>query len=292
MSTEVIGFTCKSCGKKYKVKASMAGKQVKCPGCSTPLTIPSPSAQKAAASGGQQTKAQAAKAKSRTLARSGGEELGLAGPLTNEADVFSNVEAMPDNPQYNPLANHVVTDPGFALGGPDLDELDLGDADEQFAKNPIVAERERAEEEALRQYRALESTAPATAESSKSGVSPGIVFIVLSVMAAIIGSILGLTMSAQIGVMVPLIGLFALNFAMIGVQIWALFLVARNEQENATLQVVLFLFVPFYNLIYSFMNFQAMKSYLLTLLLAFISSMLLVGTLILIPFFGKDGVFG
>lgn len=40
-----ISVTCKGCGKTLKAKDTLAGKKVKCPGCSTALTIPAPEAE-------------------------------------------------------------------------------------------------------------------------------------------------------------------------------------------------------------------------------------------------------
>ena len=39
-----IAVQCAACGKRFKAKAEHAGKKARCPGCASPLTIPTPPA--------------------------------------------------------------------------------------------------------------------------------------------------------------------------------------------------------------------------------------------------------
>ncbi len=136
MSTDVIAFACKNCDRKIKVKAALAGRQAKCPGCGNPLRIPTPKP------------AAAAKPKKKTAAAPAPkpeqqDEFGLGNLEGGDEALFGKAAPPPSSAKQNPLANHVVADPGFAQ----TDHMvpvtpQEGDEGEAFARNPLLVQME------------------------------------------------------------------------------------------------------------------------------------------------------
>ncbi|MBL8890915.1 MAG: hypothetical protein JNL67_13120 [Planctomycetaceae bacterium] len=110
-----IATRCTHCGKAYQVAESTIGKQVKCQACgknfvvsrtaeavATPARTPGPTATSANADSAQRAKTAKMEA-----------EFGLQPLPPNPNQVFPSTEYQRPRNIPNPLANHVVEDPGF-----------------------------------------------------------------------------------------------------------------------------------------------------------------------------------
>ncbi len=106
---------CPKCNARYSLPDELVGKPVKCKACGTVFKS-NPAVAPAGQAGGR-GQANAMVARKRAVARAkppvSNEEFaraGLDGPIKESVDLF-NEQA---NPQFDPLSNHIVHDPGFA----------------------------------------------------------------------------------------------------------------------------------------------------------------------------------
>ena len=141
-----IVIACPKCQAKYKLPENARGKVVLCKSCNTRFKV-----------GGAQPAA-AVPAAVRPAAQPTAElaQLGVDGPIRQTPDLF---ETAPP-PPHDPLANHVIQDPGFApLAPPSGDGMEAGESTgageyEDLLNNPAVAKPKVVEkkEDPLAQY--------------------------------------------------------------------------------------------------------------------------------------------
>ena len=283
MSTEVISFACQKCGRKLKVKAELAGKQAKCPGCGNPLRVPTPkgaatksaTTNRSAKEKPQQVAAGPAKTKQAEQ-----DEFGLGRLGGGEDELFGGATPTPANAKHNPLANHVVADPGFAHTDHMISDTPKGgDSEEGFARNPLLVQMEK-EQEAARQQQATLQSLHTTKSSDNPLKSPTVLVGLLFGIMIFVVAIVGFSVNAGVGAFLAVLVMMAASAGSLGVQIWGLVLVAKTADENKGLHIVLFLFIPFYNLIYTFKNWQAMKGYFGCLCVIVVTSMLASGLMV------------
>lgn len=106
-----IAVQCPSCRKEYQVKDQLGGQTVRCMACQKPMVIPQPATLPAAAVvGAVGQPAGTGKAIKSPAISPEFTQYGLEGPIQRTPDLFGTPipASAPD-----PLANHVVMDPGF-----------------------------------------------------------------------------------------------------------------------------------------------------------------------------------
>lgn len=155
-----IATRCTHCGKAYQVAESSLGKQVKCQACGKTFVVAAPAVQAgtAGARPGVGSGAPAAGAESSERARIAKleAELGLQPLPPNPNQVFPKQEYQRPRGAPNPLANHIVEDPGFE---------DVSEADLEAQRR---AEAHARQEEALR-YTAVDDLDPDNAKNRAGG---------------------------------------------------------------------------------------------------------------------------
>lgn len=136
-------IACPGCRKQYRVPPQAAGKSMKCPACQTVFAAPAATTATAAAEQKLSIpRAVAAAPKSPPVPPADWQRFGVSGPLSSQPALFP--ESVPAGP--DPLANHVVHDPGFV----DVD-VDL------VRRQRLAQQRKSAAADATAKGQALES---------------------------------------------------------------------------------------------------------------------------------------
>ncbi len=170
-----IATRCTHCGKAYQVAESTLGKQVKCQACGKAFVVAATTAQAgtagARAGGGGAVSASAgAESSERARIAKLEAELGLQPLPPNPNQVFPSQEYHRPRGAPNPLANHIVEDPGFE---------DVSEADLEAQRR---AEAHARQEEALR-YTPVDDLDP---DNAKSGAGGTIALVMALVMLALV----------------------------------------------------------------------------------------------------------
>lgn len=270
-----ISFSCMNCAKKYKVDDSLAGKTAKCQGCGQPIKIP------------QSTTPQVASAQPKKVASKsvpGAKEFGLTG-IQRDDDFFAGA----DQPtRGNPLGEY-VQDYGIAAQPVVEEKNTKGDLDiPDFGVNPAVAEIRGMQMESARRDGKMMGAPPASdprlAAGPKAGVPQGkavakrkglfsspamitaMVLFPIQILLGIVGLVLA-GMGSPVGTILPVVGLGMAGLINLGSQFWALARVFQNSSDNLV-EALLYLFIPFYALIYWIKYWDVMKQPVLMILIA------------------------
>ena len=243
-----IVIACPKCQAKYKLPPTARGKVVQCKSCKTKFTV-----------GGAQpaTPARAAQANPRSQTQPTAElaRLGVDGPIRRTPDLF---EAAPP-PPHDPLANHVIEDPGFApIAAPVVDGTESAESTgpNEYAdlmNNPAVVKPKVVEkkEDPLAQYLneedyqslkdSLAEFLPQDKPPSKITKFSWAIYLVLIVGAFIFAHATYISMP-EIAGMAFFSGTLILTFSELTLLIWAGIWFWRLE-ENKTL-AILGIFTP------------------------------------------------
>ena len=100
-----VVVACPKCQKKYKLPEKMLCKAIKCPSCNATFKVPAPAAGKQPGQPKAAAQPRDPQGDPATMKR-----LGLEGTIQKDPDLFAGAVAGGSDP----LANHVVADPGFA----------------------------------------------------------------------------------------------------------------------------------------------------------------------------------
>ena len=247
---------CPKCKKKYTVPDHLLGKPVKCAGCGNTFKTAAAARAGTSAQHAPSPEAIAAREKAQALARQRAEglkRLGIDSAIQTEPDIFAGATPArgPD-----PLANHMVEDPGFAkASGPVRTEevADVEDEDPmaQMFVNPALAS------DSKKKNRSTGGKRPPMAMSSQPWLLLTVVFV--PVFAALMGLKLGGILSPETAALLTTIacGLFVL--ACLAIYVWGLMLVYRTTPN--VLQLLLCALVPFYIIYYIIIHWDDMKSF-------------------------------
>lgn len=270
MSNEVIAFACPKCGKKLRVKAALAGKPAACPSCQTRFRVPmpKPATSNAATSNAATSGAATSPASSSPSADStrhnptlaANPELGLGSGLRNENDLFRDVEAAPNHPNFNPLGNHVVDDPGFFTGEEAQEPVRTETDEEGFARNPLIVQMEQEQERQRKQMEVISNLKTEEAPPNPLQSVPVVLGIIYG-LGFFFSLIFAFSFSAAIAAWIAFGLLISISPVSLGLKVWGVLKVAKNETENQVLHILLFIFVPLYDLIFSILRWHYLKSY-------------------------------
>jgi len=275
-----VATECPHCGKSYQVAESTVGKKVKCQSCGQAFVV-AKSKKVPATAGAQVAGGKPATRQGGSVAATGTDNPGLANRDPAERARIAKLEAefglqpLPPNPnrifpevEYrrpsgspDPLANHVVTDPGF----------------EQVSEAEYLAYHEemaRQEEEAKLDYLAGLSSDDELV--TKKSVELNWLYIVA--MSQVLGAMLA---AAACGIS-PLGGILMAIPLLVGIFAPAIELFLTLNRHGRLNEIGL-LFIPFYNIIYYFMNFRIFIHHFfgsLAIFVTFFGSLLLFGFMV------------
>ena len=216
---------CPGCQKKYNLADEVRGKTIRCSACSKTFRTP-PAAQPAPAAPAVPNQGQRVAAPPRP-----GQPTQQGNtPLRNENDLFAGAQP---NPQFDPLGNHVIHDPGFVQVDPSKyakpaeSELD----DDSLFYNPATADLlkkvEEARDEASREHRLFWLPTMIGGSWVAGAFATAIPLLFLNETAAVIGAI---------------ICLFPSIIVSIAADIWLLVIIYRNDNDR----FILSLFIAFF----------------------------------------------
>lgn len=247
---------CTNCGKKYKVAETAIGKQVRCQACQTTFTVAQPATVGAAAAGGQKRVGQPAERSELSSSQSGKQQAlarkyGLKPLPTNENSIFPNVPFQRGGGQADPLANHVVYDPGFST---------VSVADYTATQLP--------KEQSMHDYMAeIEKEEGWAEKQKKSDMDPKALYLLMGVAPVVLGLIGGI--AALVGY--PAVGwwIFVVGDGILGFLMNAVIWQAIYDNDDSTQAFLCWFFPPYY-LYYVITNWHAMMHpFLASLLLVF-----------------------
>ena len=293
-----VVVACPKCQKKYSLKESVLGKAVKCTHCSATFKATAPRGAKTAQPSVTTRASAAAKARSaaETKARTAAEaaakaqaaemaKLGIDGPIRKEPDIFAGAVAARTG-ERDPLANHVIQDPGFGR-----------------VSVPVVTEEEQAENELAQLFvnpalASFDEPRPKLRTTQTGGNASGgllsqywflilIVFTPIFLLTAILSLFwpgLSMTLTA--------IGLGIVSLVGTAITVWAMFKVYQTTPS--VLQILLCLFVPFYIIYYVIVYWESMKPVAFAALAQALAIMIGMGALFLAIAKGaaEQGTFG
>ena len=176
---------CTNCGKKYKVADDAVGKQVRCQACQTTFTVAAAKAAVAAGSSTGQKRAPSAAMPSAGAAQQQAlaKKLGLAPLPRNENAIFPEQPFRRSAGQADPLANHVVYDPGFST---------VSVADYHATQMP--------KEQSMHDYMAeIEKEEGWAEKKEKSEMSPQTLYLLTGIAPLVVGLLAGIV--AMVGFM-------------------------------------------------------------------------------------------
>ena len=245
---------CPKCKKKYSLPDKMLGKVVKCSNCTTKFKTPAPRAGQPAKAA---TNPQAAKAASNARAAEM-RKLGIDGPIQRAPDLFDS-GVKPRKGEGDPLANHIVGDPGFAQV--DLPQQKVEETVDPLADmyaNPAIQQ-----EKVSSVPRGTGKKAGKKAGKKKRKKSQGTfaskiwlwiptIFIPIFILGIVLSFFAPTPAAIIVGIAY---GIFSLTGTAIG--IWAL--VETYKVSESVAQLLLSIFVPFYILYFFATNWQPMK---------------------------------
>ena len=270
-----IDFACSSCGKKYRVADAMAGKSVRCQGCSAVVKVPAG----ATASVPAKTAAKGAPAK----ISSADDPFGL-GSLGGKEDLFAGAGAPRGG---DPLGDPLVEDYGFASVEEQANPVAAEETKRRFAENPVLVEQRKAEEERRRRWAAAsenpymreaeaaisgKSVDPLSKGDGDGGASTNVVLLLMVILlgAASIGTAIGVP---DTGFWISLIGMVLCGIIGGIAEIWGIILAFQTSSKEIW-KPVLYLLLPPYRLIYWVQNWSVMNGVVMLVIIGFVGSVL------------------
>lgn len=242
---------CPKCQKKYQLPDQMLGKGVKCTQCQTLFKA----APARSATGVKYADPRNTAAKQQALAQHAQalKAMGVEGTIERPADVFAGAMPMPGT--ADPLANHMVQDPGFGAGAeeaiaPEVAEKPADPLASMFANPALIQEEKRKRQGTSRKRKkGIQLTDPWFILSA--------VFVPLFLLS--LGSSWMQWMSPNNNWLfaVTIFGLFSL----VTVAIWVWGMVLVYQVSESVVQLLLCIFVPFYILYFLYVNWEAMREY-------------------------------
>ena len=252
---------CPKCKKKYKLPDNVLGKGVTCTQCGTQFKTPAPTAQRSMVDPRQAAAAQQA----RTRQAKALNALGVQGSIEKPADLFSNSAGMPGT--ADPLANHVIQDPGFgdgadlALRPKEIDKPDDPNA-AMFSNPALVKEKKK---KSAKAKKAKKKT------PSEWYLQPW--FMMLAIFIPLFGASIALILSniiqSETAAILAYINVGGFGLANVAIGIWGISLVAEDGDD---IQVALCRFVPFYLFFYVIVHWHSMKHFAYASIVSFILS--------------------
>ncbi len=255
-----VAVACPKCKKKYSLPDELLGKPVKCTSCATQFktparTAPGPAAAKAATVAAARA---AAQQKARELAQKNAAELkklGVDGLIQRAPDVFAGTTSMQGTP--DPLANHMIEDPGFGDRTSALAAIESG----VLPDNPLASMFANPALEKPKTRKNPSGSKPRKKKRPKWHAQPWFLLVAIFVPVHVIVLVL-LTQTQWIPANIAptiawvVIGIFALVNLMVA--LWGLSVVAA---EGDGLQVALCVLVPGYMIYFIIMHWSAMRDF-------------------------------
>ncbi len=259
---------CPKCKKQYKISARAAGQKMKCPACQTVFAAPAEAAVAAGQAGKQPAPAAPVPAKAAAAAPA---RPGTSSPLAGEPQLFPNeVPVGPD-----PLANHVIEDPGFA-------SVDV----EQVRRTRLADERRMGHRldldplDKFKQDRANEKADKAAKKKqSKITILFGLVAGAVFTIVLIVGYIVAL--NAQSGFYILLYSFIAAMIVFVMVDLMIIQYVKDYDEE----QYLWYALLPPYRFYYWFVHWQDLRAFVVAETVLFVP--LLVNGFLVRYFDGK-----
>ncbi len=272
-----VVVACPKCKKKYHLPDGLLGKPIKCKACETQFKAP---ARKPAGAGSGQPPAQnpaqlAAQQKAQALAQQRALELkrlGVEGSIQRAPDIFAGPGPMRGTP--DPLANHVIEDPGFGDGSDAIvikvAKAKPNDPLASMYANPALAPVKKKLTDGLKKKKKK------VAWHGQLWFRMIAIFVPLFVIAIVISQFEWLSESTNGLVSWVLCGI--LGIAGFCISIWGLKIVYETTPE--ALQVLLCLFVPGYIIYYIIVHWEPMKPYAFALLASLAIAPLAIASLV------------
>ena len=266
---------CPKCKAKYNLPDQLIGKPVQCKACSTRFqlgqprkALPDKSAGKAVAANPVSPQQRAEMAK-----------LGIDGPFQPRPDLFVGGPISP----ADPLANHVVEDPGFATSDTDFEESESAEQEEQedFAAvfiNPAITapKKSKPKKDPLAQFISKDDDVvqPGGRARRQRSAQAGWLKIILFLPVFLLAFILSF-FAIRTSMVVFGITFFVVGIAGLVIQFNASRTVKKNT-DSLALAIVAFLFFPLmlYYLIVHWNQPHPMKGFLFSIIALTVVSMI------------------
>ena len=246
---------CPKCKKKFKLPDEMLGKNVKCPSCEILFKVPGPRSAASPANAQPQRQADARKQQAARAQAQALQAMGVQGNIERPADLFSGGAGMPGT--ADPLANHVIQDPGFGDGA----DIAIAPKKIQKSDNPYESMFTNPALEQKKTKKLATGKKGKKAESTSLIAEPWfwltVTFLPLFLLSILFSSTGMLPESANAMFTFATYGLYAL--VSVGIGIWG-FIVVYQVSESVA-QLLLCIFIPFYMLYFLWKNWESMKSY-------------------------------
>ena len=278
-----ISFSCITCGKKYKVADSLAGKTAKCQGCGQPIKIP----QISTSPSGQSQPTSTAKSQTQKSVVPEGKEFGLTG-IQRDDDFFAGAgQPVRGNPLGEQVQDYGIVEQPVEQETKTTGDLDIPD----FGANPAISEiRKMQAETARREGKIPGATGKAAggpnakagagggaAGSKKKGLfsSPAMIAAVILLPVELLLGLLGIilaVMGVGIAPIIPIIGVVIGCLVQGGAQVWGLIKAFQNSKDRIA-EAILYLLIPFYVLFYWIKYWPVMKQPVLVILIGTLGAM-------------------
>ncbi len=266
---------CPKCKAKYNLPDQLIGKPVQCKACSTRFQVGQPRKSLPDKSAGKAVVANPLSPQQRAdMAK-----LGIDGPFQPRPDLFAGGPISP----ADPLANHVVEDPGFATSDIEIQESEATEQEQQddfaavFINPAIVApKKSKPKEDPLAQFilkdddDILSDVGPGRQQPGKFGWLKMFLFLPVFLLAFVLSFFAIRTSMVVFG-----IAFLAVGIAGLVIQFNASRTVKKNT-DNLGLAIIAFLFFPLmlYYLIVNWSQPRPMKGYLFSIIALNVVSMI------------------
>ena len=255
---------CPNCQQKYSLPDNLIGKPVQCKKCNKKFQIGKPKAAAGPAAANNQANQAKRQAKTAALRQMGLDQ------LNDSPDLFGSAPP----PTHDPLANHVVHDPGFGqattyVAGPEEEPHQYAD----LFENPEVAKKKKRKSADLSKYNLEEDVIPVPVMRQPWCI----LLVIFGMMAALTGIIYISTY--EWGKPMGFANLVLVCTVSAILNLW--FLVAFFKSQPTTFEIVGFFFIPFYAFVIMFTKFQQLKSVILAIIVNWIF-LIIAGILIVV----------
>lgn len=257
-----VAVACPKCKKKYSLPDKMLGKVVKCSKCEAKFKTPAGNAPAGNAKAGQTRKAAANPQRPKAQAASNAQaaemkKLGIDGPIQRAPELFDSRAKSPRRGEADPLANHVVGDPGFAQVDMPREEVEetVDPLAEMYANPAIEPEKTSPQSRAA----AAKKGKKKKKKKSKGDFASNVWFWIAAIFVPVI--LLGFIctyFAPGVATVIAIVGYVAFLLVSTAVGIWML--VETYKVSDSIVQLLLVIFVPFYALYFLIANWKQMKN--------------------------------